>query len=333
MGQWINNHDFTADTKRKNAREASSKVEAELRRPSIFPKEVLWQPGEYGKWVELERALSRKFEDAHAHRASSLTEVLQKNIDDCYHPTPEDEKPSAEAKTAVAASITKDIVVYLLAESVQNGEAIGMRISSIREVIGSSRIKMSNDDVKRMEMAVNEKKALKDIISSELQTDIQKIDKYLSVVEPLSTLATSQKILGGIFNPDTLKIDTFPSESYNTWDKKRAHDAIKCLCAEEWITGGKDKGLIAFFDTDEKAHIFGMMFQDIEWSNDPVNLRAEKSILEAFSDNNAIDLVLEYVVPQVNDDAKAKLAVLWKRGRDLYTCGRRSLSMDLLKGL
>ncbi|KAJ5958802.1 uncharacterized protein N7479_005952 [Penicillium vulpinum] len=313
-----------------NHAETAAAREAEIRAPGSIPKENFWQPGEWGDWT----ALEKKLEDAYHHRKVELFKAMKSFIEEAYKPDTDEKEPSAEAVKAVATSVAKDIVVYLLVQSgMYDHEGASMAESlAKKQAVSASRIDISGPSLERIKEAYKEKKSIADILSFEMNNDIKTLDMYITVMEPLEEIAESKKQIISIFDPSKVHIYHGFSKD-DKWDMDRAQRAIKAIKSKGYMIRNRDK-FTAFFDTDEKAAIFGEMFQDVEWSNDLENIQMERSILEALLEAKGIlALLLKFMVDKVDGDAIAKVDKVKGRLQTLNEAGRHALTMDLLKDL
>ncbi|KAJ5191855.1 uncharacterized protein N7498_010840 [Penicillium cinerascens] len=101
----------TYDAQWEAADLAAQTREDAIRAPGLIPKEDIWQPGEWAKWLDIERKLLAKRQDAQQYRATKMLDQVKTVIQATY--TPEGgEKISEDSINRVALSIVTVVVVY-----------------------------------------------------------------------------------------------------------------------------------------------------------------------------------------------------------------------------
>lgn len=99
------------EVKWKSANADAQAREDAIKSPGVIPKEDFWQPGEWSKWLDIEKDLLSKRKEALRHRQQSLFPQVKKLIQEAYAPEDGQELSDA-AVNNVSKSIVGTVVVF-----------------------------------------------------------------------------------------------------------------------------------------------------------------------------------------------------------------------------
>ncbi|KAJ5699728.1 hypothetical protein N7536_002741 [Penicillium majusculum] len=143
-----------------------------------------------------------------------LFKEMKRFIEESYKPEIGEKEPSAEAINAVATSVAKDIVVYLLVRSGMYKTAGVSLEESLenKQAVNASGVSISAPSLERIKKAYEEK-PLAEILSFEMNNDIRTLEMYTSVIKPLEEIAENKKQILSIF--DLSKVHIYHGFSKN----------------------------------------------------------------------------------------------------------------------
>ncbi|KAK8093097.1 uncharacterized protein PG998_014498 [Apiospora kogelbergensis] len=350
----------------KAASAAAQLREDSIRGPGSIPKDEFWQPGEWGRWLDLEKKLHVARSEALRHRNSKVLGMLKEVIVSAYT-VDADAKLEDQIVQAVARSIVLPLTFYTLLPSIvmvsTNEEKMMVLKNEWRQIVternagGTFPRTLGDEELMSFEdendpdvcawtvdsnwNGIREHLCWEAMVYADgNRMESEETDRLFKAKESkMSTTAVLTQELAA----DVRDLGQYSTLWEELWkithndnftriygdDLRSVHSTIDYLHKEQYFSRARADALKAYLSTEDRARLIDRMNGDPEWVPNPKAFQDQRALLESLCSQDFLARWLDLVYKRADAEQTEKVRLVNEKLGRLYAGGRKALDMNL----